>query len=405
MRVIVVGGGIGGVSAALGLKRAGIEHLVLEQAPRFEEVGAGLQLSPNAVRILEWLGLESALKTFCVEPAAHLFKDWKTGEILLRTPLMPKVRETFGAPYYHSHRADLLDALVQELSLEHVRFDAKVIAVSQDEGGARVELADGSVEAADVLIAADGIHSVVREQSFRPDPPRASGCVAWRALVPAGVARDLGFERNSYIWMGPERSVVLYYVSGERLFNWVGIGPLQRGARESWSAEGAVETVLEEFTGWHEQIRKLIAATDGLFVTALHDRDPLPRWTEGRIALLGDAAHAMLPFHAQGAVQSIEDAWVLARCIEGGISDIPSALQRYEALRMDRANRVQEQSRAGEHLLHMSDPDEIARRNARFRDNEARYADGFPPGQRWLFAYDAEKAVRGEDAAWRATSW
>jgi salicylate hydroxylase len=405
MRVIVVGMGIGGAACTLALQRCGIDVLVLEQAGELSEVGAGLQLSPNALRVLERLGIGDALQACAVEPQAHLFKAWDSGETLLRTPLMPAVRETFAAPYYHAHRADLLALLTGAVEGHRVRLDARVVAVRQTNIEVTVALATGETLTCDVLVGADGIHSLVREHVTTPPPTRNAGCVAWRGLVPVAVAHGLGLERNSYIWMGPDRSVVMYFVRGGELFNWVGIGPNNDNAKESWSAAGSKDLALEEYGGWHPQIRALIDGTDSLFMTSLADREPLANWVNGNIALMGDAAHAMMPFHAQGAAQSIEDAWVLARCLEMGAADVPTALNKYQSLRYERANLVQGQSRAAEHLFHMSAPDEVATRNARFRKMGATSQGGFPSGQRWLFAYDAEKAVLGTDDEWRALRW
>ena len=312
----------------------------------------------------------------------------------MKTPLMPKAQEIFGAPYYHAHRADLLAELVNRMDPKCVRLNTAVESVEQTSDTVTVRLKGGGAETGDVLIGADGIHSLVREQVFKPDPPRESGCVAWRGLVPVKAAQALGFERNSYIWMAPDRSMVLYYVRGGEVFNWVGIGPFNAKARESWLAKGSKAAALQEYAGWHSQITDLINGTDALFMTALNDRDPLESWVAGRIGLMGDAAHAMMPFHAQGAAQSIEDSWVLTRCLEEATEgEVPAALKRYEALRLTRANRVQQQSRAAEHLFHMTEPDEIARRNVRFARYETSSQEGFPPGQQWLFSYDAEKAV------------
>ncbi len=405
MRVIIVGCGIGGATAALALQKAGIEHVVLEQAAELKEVGAGLQLSPNAVRVLEWVGLSDELAKIGAVPQAHLFIDGLSGETLLQTPLMPKVRDFFGAPYYHAHRAELLDILTGATTERQLRLNAEVTSISQNADGVRVTLADGSEEHGDVLIGADGVHSVVREQVFKPDPPRNTGCAAWRGLVPPDVARDLGFERNAYAYMAPHRCAVLYYVSGGEMFNWVGIGPHSENARESWSQRGSNDAALAEYAGWLPQVRDIIAETENLFMTSMRDREPLEKWADGRIALLGDAAHAMLPYHAQGAGQSIEDAWVLARCIEMGASDIPAALLKYQNLRIERANKVQMQSRQAEHMFQMSDADEIAQRNARFAKHQDSAPDGFPIGQRWLYSYDAEKAVTGTDEEWQALSW
>ena len=208
--------GIGGIALALTLRREGIDYVVLEQAPELTEVGAGIQLSSNGVRVLDYLGVAQELAAFAVEPGAHVFRDWKSGEELLRLPLCPQVREAFGAPYYHAHRADLLGALVRALDGENLRLGCRVVDASFEPDGAEVELDDGTRVRGDILAAADGIHSVVRDRLFSPEAPVASGYAAWRGLVPAVEAERLGIERHSYIWLGPGRSMVLYYVSGGR---------------------------------------------------------------------------------------------------------------------------------------------------------------------------------------------
>jgi salicylate hydroxylase len=405
MRVVIVGGGIGGVTAALALRHHGIDYVVLEQAKALTDVGAGLQLSPNGVRVLDWLGLRQKLAEFCVEPLAHRFQDWRTGEVLLTLPLAPDVEAAYGYPYYHAHRRDLLGALVERLGGDRLRLEAKVLSVTQSDGGVEACLADDSIEKGDVLIGADGIHSLVRDQVIAPDRPRFAGYSAWRGLVPAETARPLGIERYACVWLGHGRSVVIYYVSAGRTVNWVSIGRSPGAERESWSAVGRREDAIAEHAGWHPQVLDLVALTEQSLITRLYDREPLERWVAGRIALLGDAAHAMLPYHAQGAVQSIEDAWVLASCLSRAGSDAPAALRRYEGLRLGRTAQVQQQSRAAQQWYHVADPAEVEKRNARFRRTQAASANGFSSGQDWLYAYDAEKAARGEDADWQRTSW
>jgi len=402
MRIAIIGAGIGGAALALTLQRAGLDFILLEQATAFGEVGAGIQLSPNGVRILERLGLGDDLKACCSEPDFHKFIAWDSGEVLLRTGLKPKVQQSFGAPYYHAHRPDLIDALAKRVEPTRIRFDTRVTGLGQNEDGVFVDCADGTRVEGDVLIGADGIHSLVREQVFRPDPPRRSGYVAWRGVVDADDIRHLDLPVSSYVVMGPRMSFVAYYVSADRRFNWIALGRSDDEKRESWSQTASKAEVLAAFDGWYEAPRGLIAATKTPFVTALHDRHPLPAWVDGRIAVMGDAAHAMLPYHAQGAVQSIEDAYVLGRCLEQGGDDPAAALQRYEALRHDRANRMVEHSRRAEASFHLDDPDAVGQRNARFRRNNERFGDDFTPQQVWLYSYDAEKAVLGTDDDWRA---
>ncbi|MBT5458114.1 MAG: hydroxylase [Rhodospirillaceae bacterium] len=406
MRIIVTGAGIGGSVLALALEQADMDFVVLEQAPELTEVGAGIQLSPNGVRILEWLGLGDELAGFGVEPGGHQLRDWKSGDIVLETPLKSLVKTTFGSPYYHAHRADLIDALARRVNPDRLRLNAKVVSVSQDSGKVTATLENGSSETGDVLIGADGIHSVIRNQVFNPEAPRPSGYLAWRGMVPAERAAHLKIEKQSVAVMGPRLSIVFYYVSGGAKLNWVAIGAGEDEMRESWSQTASKEDVQKSFEGWYDHAKGLVDLTDELFVTALHDREPLPTWIDGRIALMGDAAHAMLPYHAQGAVQSIEDAWVLARCLQLGHQTLPGdpagALLKYESLRKDRAQRLQLHSRNAERWYHLDDADEVARRNARLAAHAENSDTGLTPQQIWLFGYDAEKAVLGTDDDWRA---
>jgi salicylate hydroxylase len=244
---------------------------------------------------------------------------------------------------------------------------------------------------------------VVREQVFQPDPPRASGYVTWRGVVDSDAIADLEIPVSAYVDMGPRLSFVYYYVSGGRRMNWIALGRANDEKRESWSQTASKAEVIAAFDGWYDRPKRIIEATGQPFVTALYDRNPLDTWVAGRIAVMGDAAHAMLPYHAQGAVQSIEDAWVLARLIErsAGAQDLPSALLRFETLRYERANLMVQQSRNAERWYHVDDPAEVAARNERFRRNNERLDGGFSPQQHWLYSYDAEKAALGTDDAWR----
>ena len=402
MKVIVVGAGIGGSALALGLQRAGLDFVVLEQAPALMEIGAGIQLSPNGVRVLDALGLGAALREFCTEPDAHHYKDWQSGETVLRTTLMPEVREAFGAPYYHAHRADLIGALTAAIAPENLRLDVRVASVGQDRDKAWVDLENGDVVEGDVVIGADGLHSLIRDSLFAQDAPRASGYVTWRGVVDAAQVAELKIAVSSYIVMGPRLSFVFYYVSGERKINWLALGQSGDEKRESWSQTASRDEIEAVFEDWYEVPRRLIEATEQPFVTALYDRQPVARWVDGRVALMGDAAHAMLPYHAQGAVQSIEDAWVLARALEMAGEDPAAALVRYQGLRKERADRMIQHSRSAERWYHVDDPADVAARNARFRALGEKHAGGFVPQQVWLYSYDAEKAVLGSDDEWRA---
>ena len=402
MKVVIVGAGIGGSALALSLARLGVDYVLLEQAPAFTEVGAGIQLSPNGVRVLESLGLGDALAGFCTEPDFHKYSLWDTGETVLRTPLMPRVRQAYGYAYYHAHRADLIAAITRALDPSRLRLNTRIVAVGQDGSGAWAETEAGERIAGDLLVGADGIHSLVREQVFSPDPPRASGYVTWRGVVSRPKIEYLGIEVSAHVDMGPRLSFVYYYVSGGKRLNWLALGQTDDPKRESWSQTASVDEVIAAFDGWYDRPRRVIEATEETFVTALYDRNPLRDWVRGRIGLLGDAAHAMLPYHAQGAVQSLEDARVLARLLGASDGDVAADLLRYQSLRMARANLIVQQSRNAEGWYHLDDPDEMAARNERFRRNNEKLDGGFSPQQHWLYSYDADAAALGTDDEWSA---
>jgi salicylate hydroxylase len=402
MKTIIIGAGIGGSALALSMDKAGLDYLLLEQAASFGEVGAGIQLSPNAVRILSWLGLDDDLKQVCAEPDFHKYSVWDSGETVLRVALKPQVEKIYGSPYYHAYRPDLIDALTKRLDPNKVRMNQKVKSVGQDERKVWVVCEDGTKHEGDVLIGADGIHSVVREQIFKPDPPRASGFLSWRGVVDADDIADLEIPVSAYIDMGPNLSFVYYFVSGGRKLNWLATAPTNGLKRESWSQTASKEEILSAFKGWYDRPARVIEKTKQTFVTAMYDRNPLDSWVSGRIGLMGDAAHAMLPYHASGAGQSIEDAWVLARSLQIRPAAPKTALMRFEDLRLDRANRMVRHSREAEGWYHLADADLVAKRNARFRKKNEAFGDSITPEQHWLYSYDAEKAVTDTDHEWRA---
>jgi salicylate hydroxylase len=393
VKALIIGGGIGGITTALCLQRRDIAFELMERAPALQEIGAGIQLSANCVRILQRLGLGAQLQSIGVYPLAHQFRSWSDGAPILRTPLGETAEAAFGAPYYHAHRAELLDLLVAALGLDHVHLGHHVTAVAEANGKVTATSEQGLTVSGDVLVGADGIHSFVRQTLFGLDRPRDSGNIAWRGTLPAERLGDLKLERISGIWFGPARSFVHYFISAGRTFNWIGIGRSANYAQESWTAEGKVEDALAEFAGWHPQIQAIIRATDRLLKMALFDRDALPAWQRGRMVLLGDACHAMLPFHAQGAAQSIEDAYVLAACLDR-IADPVAALAAYVRLRKDRTEWVQQFSREAEVMFQLDDEAAIERRDRRLRENQTRYAGGFPPAQLKLYGYDADQALQ-----------
>ena len=394
MKIAIIGGGIGGLSAALALLKQGFDVQVYEQARKFGEIGAGIQISPNAARLLHRLDLKPAMDTWGVRPLAVHQKRWDDGRTLQRAPLGPEVEARFGAPYYHFHRGDLAALLADALPKERAHAGHRLVGL--DEKGARAvgRFDNGLSIEADLLIGADGIHSRVRALTFGPEKPRFTGCVAWRGLVPAERIAHLGIEVASHNWMGPGAHCVHYWVSARRLMNVVCVVERGTWTNESWTDKGDVADVLARYEGWHPTVRGLIAAFPETFVWALHDRAPLSAWTKGRVALLGDACHPMLPMMAQGAAQAIEDGAAVASLLKAMPDDVPGALRCYEEVRKPRATRLQEASAANRIRFHLPDGPEQQARDAAMANGGDRSLDAMS----WLYGHDAA-ALSPHDAS------
>ncbi|MDX3639887.1 FAD-dependent monooxygenase [Streptomyces sp. MB09-02B] len=364
MRAIVVGAGIGGLAATLGLGRAGCEVTLVEQAPRFTEIGAGIQLAPNATRVLRRLGLLDAVDARSTRPSRLSFRTWSDGAEICHYALGREAEEAFGAPYLQVHRADLHRALAAAVPPDSVRLGTTVVGVGQDAGSAWATTAGGERLAADLVVAADGIRSSVRRWLFGADEALFSGTAAYRALLPAERVADLDLPEYA-LWLGPGRHFVHYWVRRGELLNVVGVVGTD-AARESWTAHAEPGEQLRAFDGWDPRVRDLLGRTGTVLRYGIHTRAPLARWNTGRITLLGDSAHAMVPFQAQGAAQALVDAAVLGDCLAHATpAGVPDALDRYVRRRLAAATRVQAASaRAGEDY-HLPDGPEADARNAR----------------------------------------
>ena len=385
MKVVVIGGGIGGLSTALQLLDVGLDVHVYEQAPRIAEIGAGIQISPNASRLLLRLGLRAAMDAVGTRPRAMHQRRWDDGRTLQYAPLGPDVEATFGAPYYHFHRADLVSLLCTALPRERLHVGHKLVGLEEKSERVIARFENGALVEADVLVGADGIHSRVREIIFGPEKPRFTGCVAWRGLVQAERIRHLNLEMASHSWLGPDGHVVHYWVSGGQSMNVVCIVEHGHWVRESWTDKGEVAEVLARYEGWHPTVRELISNFQETFIWALHDRAELPSWSVGRVMLLGDACHPMLPMMAQGAAQSVEDGAALAALFKAMPTDIAGVLASYEMVRKPRATRLQRASVANRKRFHL--PDGEAQRA---RDEAmATSGDRSIANIGWLYAYDA----------------
>ncbi|HSG90786.1 MAG TPA: FAD-dependent monooxygenase [Pseudomonadales bacterium] len=362
--ILVAGGGIGGLSAALCLARRGFPVRVLEQAEAFTEAGAGIQLSPNGMRVLRSLGLEARLLDVGFEPEAVEIRSWDRGRLLASTPLGAAARARWGAPCVHVHRGDLLTALVDAARADdaiELVAGAGVVDVEDHGGGVRVA-GPGFEAEGSVLIGADGIHSRVRAFLFGAEAPRFTGNVAWRALVPAAALAAGLVRPTATVWWGPGAHFVHYYVRGGDLVNCVGVVEASDWREESWTRRGDPGELRRAFGAWHPDLQALLDGVDAdsCYRWALFDRPPMSSWGRGRVTLLGDACHATLPFLAQGAVMAIEDGALLARCLEA-VAEPAAALERYAALRRARTARVQRASRRNARIFHLRGPAALAR--------------------------------------------
>ncbi|MHB8285957.1 MAG: FAD-dependent monooxygenase [Caulobacteraceae bacterium] len=360
MRVLLAGAGIGGLTAALALARRGIGATVIEASASLGEVGAGLQLSPNATHVLFALGLEAPLRAIAFAPEAAEVHDRRSGRRLLRTELGAAAEARWGAPYLQVHRADLHALLVeatQEACVD-LHLGTRLTGLSQDEGGvkAQVERVDGvQTLRADVLIGCDGIRSVVRANLWGEEAARYTGQMAWRALAPAERLPPGLVAPAAMVWAGQGRHFVHYPVRAGGLINLVGVVAQREAPRESWTERGDAAAFAADFVGWPAQVTQLIAAAGPVWRYAIHDRPTLAAWSKQRVSLLGDAAHPAPPFLAQGAGMAIEDAEALARHLTAP-SSIEAALQAYEAERRPRTAKVLAWSRRNAHLFHLPSP-------------------------------------------------
>jgi salicylate hydroxylase len=387
LSVAIVGGGIGGLTAALALTQCGVDVHVFEQSPTMGDVGAGIQLSANASRVLHRLGLEPLLSTRGVRPDAWHQRRWDSGDTLLRLPLAAAIEREFGAPHYHIHRADLLKGMADALPSERLHLDHRLKAIENHRSFVDLRFQNDRSFWFDAVIGADGIHSSVRQLTSRPEAPRFTGCVAYRGLVPAHRLEHLNLEISAQIWLGPKKHFVHYFVRSRQLVNFVAVVEQSAWQSESWNQRADVSDALLAFDGWHPQVRTILGAADQVFRWGLFDREPMETWSRDRLSLLGDACHPMLPFMAQGAAQAIEDGAALAaslhRCEP---ADVPQALQRYERSRLPRTSKVQALSSANKRRFHLPDGDAQRLRDATFASSSGEWSK---QPVAWLYGHDA----------------
>jgi 2-polyprenyl-6-methoxyphenol hydroxylase-like FAD-dependent oxidoreductase len=384
-RILIAGAGIGGLTAAVALLKRGFDVEVYEQAGELKEVGAGLQLSANGTRVFYALGLGEALKALSCEASGKEVRLWNTGETWKLFDLGPVSIERYGFPYFTVYRPDLLSVLAKAVG-ETIHLGAKCVGFTQDADGVSLQLENGERVRGDALIGADGVHSRMRQALFGPDKPSFTGIIAWRGIIPIErlprhMARLVGTN-----WIGPGGHIVHYPLRAGRLMNFVGVLERADWRIESWTARGTTQELAADFARWHEDVQTMIRNIDVPYKWALMVRAPMERWTIGRVSLLGDACHSMVPFLAQGAVMAIEDGYILARCFQQYSDDVSEALRHYEGARRARTRKAVEGSAANIQRFHnpaLADGAE-AKKYVDREWAESRIAERYE----WLFRYD-----------------
>lgn len=390
MKVVVAGAGIGGLSAAIALSKVGFDVEVVERAPALTEVGAGIQLSPNAIKGLAALGVVEAVLAVSSLPETLELRIGRTGERIFSIPMGRTAFQRYGAYYVHIHRADLIEILHRAAQFAGVRMrlGARVAAYVNEPHCIKVGLDTGTVIEADLLVGADGSRSQVRTQMLGDVPARFTGAVAWRFTVPADVAPDL--PHSAIVWAGPRRHLVTYRIRRGELINFVGVVEADRWRGESWDQPGDPKELVADFGGWAAPIPDLLVAATQCNVWALYDREPLSRWSDQRVTLLGDACHAMPPFQAQGAAMGIEDAVVLAKCLAAeGVS--AGSLKTYENLRKPRTSRVLASARANLGVFHRSNAWTQAATYGPMKLADRLFPAIVRARQDWIYAYDVRQ--------------
>jgi salicylate hydroxylase len=384
--IAIVGGGIGGLTTAISLLRAGFDVRVYEQARWLAELGAGINIGPNASRILIRLGLgEECAKVAFRSPHFHQ-RRWQDGRTLSRIPLGKDIEDAFGAPHMIFHRGELHALLAKAVPPERVHLAHRCIDVHQDGDHVTVKFDNGVEVKADALIAADGIHSTVRRILRGPEAPRFANR-AYRGLIPAEKVPDI--PRESTAWLGPRGHFIHYFVSAGRYLNFVGHKEQDtEWLSESWSEPGKVSDLRAAYAGWHPQVQRIIDAVDETFIWAVLDRKPIERWTYGRITMLGDACHPMLPYMGQGGAQAIEDAAAITACLLRHTGDIEAALALYEKVRRPRASKIQDGSWENKTRFHMPDGPAQVERDAQIAQgmNDWSYR-----ALAWVYDHDASE--------------
>jgi salicylate hydroxylase len=388
-RIAIIGGGIGGLTAALALRQKGFEVEVFETAPELKEIGAGLDLGPNSIRVMRSLGLEDAVRAIGWHAPTRVWRHWKTGKIVTEIR-QDEVINHYGTAGAQMHRADLLDVLAHALPDDvKVSLGAHCVGVENVENGARATFADGSVVEADIIVGADGVRSAVRASLFGEDPPRFTGVVCYRTVIPVAAFPDGEAIRDAGNSRGPHGLFVRYGVRRGELINVVCFRDEEGYEQQSWNTVCSPEAVREEYADWHESYKRVFDVESTWYKWPLFDRDPIPHWTKGRVTLLGDAAHPMLPYLGQGAAQALEDAAILSASLDANRTDIPRALALYEQIRIPRTSEIVLLARARAGVNHEVSPFAAWKRDAKIKLRKRFRSDPGGRGDSWIGEYDA----------------
>lgn len=378
-KILIAGAGIGGLTAAACLIKAGHDVQIFEQAPELTEVGAGIQISANAMHVLRDLGFGEAIDATAVRPGAYVFRLHDSGEEVSRFALADEHLRLHKAPYNQLHRADFQQLLAGKVK-HAIRLNARVVGFEENGSAVRARLASGETIEGDLLIGADGVKSAVREQIAGSARPVYSGDAAWRLTIPTSKLPPGFMEQVMSVWMGPGAHVVCYYLRAGALLNFVGLVETDEVSEESWTARFPWEKLKADFAGWHQDIQTVIdlADRDACYRWSLFYRPPISNWSTRRATLLGDSVHPTLPYLAQGAAMAIEDGAVLARALD--MADVPEALQIYQRNRIGRTTRIVEGSSGNRTLFHLRDQQQLRQAFARRDEGAARNA--------WLYSYN-----------------
>ena len=356
--IAIIGAGIAGLAISAALRKSGIDTTIYEQAPGFARVGAGIQMSPNAMRVLDGIGVGKKVRAAAFAPPSWRNRDHDTGDMSNEHELGDSALARYGVPYLLMHRGDLHEALHSAVPDETIRYGHTLVGLEQSDDDVTLRFAGGEAARAEAVIAADGVHSVVRDRMLGVEAPRFTGNAAYRTTFSASLLGGRVLD-DSVKWWGPDRHIVIYYVTSRRdEIYFTTSHPEPDWQVESWSSKGELGALRETFAGFHEDVRAVLNACPDVHKWALFERDPLPRWSEGRVTLIGDACHPMTPYMAQGAATALEDAAVLSRCLTDGRSgSYGDAFERFEAARKPRTSEIQAASHRNEFMRRRTDPD------------------------------------------------